>query len=137
MLAIGRADLAEDEQLASNAGRDGRAKEIYGAIDAWVAANDAEGVLRTATEAQVPASRIYSAADMFSDPQFIARQMLEPAQLPDGKEFRIPGVVPKLSLTPGGTRWLGPELGEHTDAVLGQLGYAPEAIVDLRREGVI
>lgn len=137
MLAIGRTDLAEDPQLASNAGRDARAVEIYGVIDAWVAANDAEAVLRTTAEAQVPASRIYSVADMFSDPQFLARQMLEPAQLPDGKEFRIPGVVPKLSLTPGGTRWLGPELGEHTEAVLAQLGYAPEAIVELRREGVI
>ncbi len=137
MLAIGRADLAEDPQLASNAGRDARAGEVYGVIDAWVATNDAEAVLRTTAEAQVPASRIYSAADMFSDPKFIARQMLESAQLPDGKEFRIPGVVPKLSLTPGATHWLGPALGEHTEVVLGRLGYAPEAIVDLRREGVI
>ena len=137
MLAIGRADLAEDPQLASNAGRDARAREIYRVIDAWVATNDAEAVLRTTAEAQVPASRIYSAADMFSDPQFIARQMLEPAQLPDGKEFRIPGIVPKLSLTPGVTHWLGPRLGEHTEAVLARLGYATEAIVCFRRDGVI
>jgi formyl-CoA transferase len=74
---------------------------------------------------------------MFSDPQFIARQMLEPAQLPDGKEFRIPGIVPKLSLTPGVTHWLGPRLGEHTEAVLARLGYATEAIVCFRRDGVI
>jgi formyl-CoA transferase len=137
MQAIGRTDLADDPQLASNAGRDARAREIYGVIDAWVAANDAEAVLRTAAAAQVPASHIFSAADMFSDPQFIARQMLEVAQLPDGKEFHIPGVVPKLSLTPGGTRWLGPGLGEHTEAVLGKLGYSPEAIVCFRRDGVI
>jgi formyl-CoA transferase len=137
MLAIGRADLADDPQLGSNAGRDARAAEIYAVIDAWVAANDAEAVLRVAAAAQVPASPIYSAADMFKDPQFLARQMLEKAQLPDGKDFHIPGIVPKLSLTPGETRWIGPDLGEHTDRVLGRLGYPAEEIVRLRADGVI
>jgi formyl-CoA transferase len=137
MLAIGRSDLADDPQLASNAGRDARAKEIYGVIDAWVGANDAEAVLRTAAEAQVPASRIFSVADMLDDPQFLARKMLETAQLPDGKDFLIPGIVPKLSLTPGETRWLGPALGEHTEKVLEQLGYPLEEIVRFRNDGVI
>ena len=137
MRAIGRADLADDPQLGSNAGRDARAKEIYDVIDAWVAGNDAETVLCTAAEAEVPASHIYSAADMVADPQFLARQMLETAQLPDGKDFRIPGIVPKLSLTPGETRWIGPTLGEHTERVLGRLGYLPEQIVRLRSDGVI
>jgi formyl-CoA transferase len=137
MLAIGRGDLADDPQLGRNAGRDARAKEIYGVIDAWVVANDAESVLRTAAEAQVPASRIYSVADMLDDPQFLARKMLETAQLPDGKDFLIPGVVPRLSLTPGETRWLGPALGEHTEQVLRLLGYPPEEIVRFRSNGVI
>jgi formyl-CoA transferase len=137
MLAIGRTDLANDTQLGTNAGRDARAGEIYGVIDAWVAANDAEAVLRIAAEAQVPASRIYSAADMFADPQFLARQMLEMAQLPDGKEFRVPGIVPKLSLTPGETRWVGPALGEHTEKLLAGLGYTPEEIAGFRSGGVI
>ena len=137
MLAIGRSDLADDPQLGSNAGRDARAAEIYDVIDGWVAANDADSVLRTAAEAQVPASRIYSVADMLTDPQFIARKMLESAQLPDGKDFLIPGVVPKLSLTPGGTRWLGPGLGEHTEAILRQLGYPSDEIVRFRSNGVI
>ncbi|MBI3095198.1 MAG: CoA transferase [Rhodocyclales bacterium] len=137
MLAIGRSDLAEDPQLASNAGRDMRAAEIYGVIDAWVVAHDAATILRITAEAHVPASRIFSVEDMFRDPQFLARQMLEPAQLPDGKGFNIPGIVPKLSLTPGETRWLGPALGEHTESVLGRLGYTPEEIVGLRAAGVI
>jgi formyl-CoA transferase len=137
MLVIGRSDLADDPQLSSNAGRDARAAEIYAVIDAWVAGNDAEAVLRVASVAQVPASPIYSAADMFKDPQFLARQMLEKTQLPDGKDFHVPGIVPKLSLTPGETRWIGPGLGEHTDRVLGCLGYAAEEIVRLREEGVI
>ncbi|MCF8197676.1 MAG: CoA transferase [Sulfuritalea sp.] len=137
MLAIGRKDLADDPQLSSNAGRDARAKEIYAVIDAWVGSNEADTVLRTAAEAQVPASRIYSAADMFDDPQFLFRQMLEIAQLPDKKEFLIPGIVPKLSLTPGETRWIGPSLGEHTDQVLKRLGYLPDDLVRLREERAI
>ena len=137
MFAIGRDDLADDPQLASNAGRDLRAAEIYGVIDAWVRTNDAKDVLRITGDAQVPSSPIYSAADMFRDPQFLARNMLEIAQLPDGKDFRVPGIVPKLSLTPGETRWIGPGLGEHTDSVLSGLGYAPEEILRLRGDGVI
>ena len=137
MLAIGRTDLAEDPQLASNAGRDARSKEIYAVIDAWVGSQDADEVLRVAAEAQVPASPIFSVADMFRDPQFLARGMLEKAQLPDGKGFHLPGVVPKLSATPGATRWIGPELGEHTESVLGGLGYSEEDIRRLRLDGVI
>jgi formyl-CoA transferase len=137
MKAIGRADLADDPQLASNAGRDARAAEIYAVIEAWVGANDAETVLNVTAQAEVPASRIYSAADMFCDPQFLARGMLETVRLPDGKPFRIPGVVPRLSVTPGATEWIGPALGEHTDAVLAELDYSPEQIREMRRSGAI
>jgi len=94
-------------------------------------------VLTTLAAAEVPSSRVYSAVDMFADPQFIARQMFESAQLPDGKEFKIPGIVPKLSETPGSTEWLGAALGEHTDAVLAGLGYALDRIAALRADGAI
>lgn len=137
MVAIGRPDLAEDPILADNAGRDGRAAEIYGVIADWVAAHDEETVLSIAARAETPASRIYSVADMFSDPQFLARGMLEQARLPGGGEFRIPGVVPKLSVTPGGTEWIGPALGEHTDGVLTELGYGPGEIERLRALRVV
>ncbi len=137
MLAIGRQDLAEDAQLACNAGRDERAGELYGVIDAWVAAHTAEEVLKVLNEAQVPASSLYSIEDMFRDPQFMARAMFESARLPDGKEFTLPGIVPKLSETPGATEWLGPRLGEHTGAVLASLGYAPDEIERLHRTGVV
>jgi formyl-CoA transferase len=137
MLAIGRPDLADDPGLADNAGRDRRATEIYGVIDAWVAAHDAEIVLSVAAQAGVPASHVFSVADMFADPQYAARGMLEWARLPDGKAFRIPGVVPKLGETPGSTEWLGPALGEHTDAVLAELGYSPAEIGDMHRNGAI
>ena len=74
---------------------------------------------------------------MFADPQFIARQMIESAKLPDGKAFSIPGIVPKLSETPGATAWLGPALGAHTDEVLAALGYDAASIAGLRAAGAI
>ena len=137
MSAIGRDDLANDPTLADNAGRDARRDEIYGLIDRWCAEHDETDVLATLAAAEVPSSRVYSVADMFADPQFIARQMFQSAQLPDGKEFRIPGIVPRLSETPGGTEWLGPALGEHTEVALAGLGYSPAAIAAMRAAGAI
>ncbi|WP_374502514.1 CaiB/BaiF CoA transferase family protein [Zoogloea sp.] len=137
MLAVGRADLADDPGLASNAGRDARAIELYGVIDAWVAARDGDSVLAALEAAEVPASSVYSVADMFRDAQFAARGMLEEASLPDGTPMRIPGIVPKLTDTPGSTEWLGPGLGEHTDAILAGLGFDAERIAALRAAGAI
>ena len=137
MNAIGRPDLANDPTLADNAGRDARRDEIYGLIDDWCAGLDEAEVLAMLAAAEVPSSRIYSAADMFADPQFIARQMIESARFPDGKEFKIPGIVPKLTETPGSTEWLGAALGEHTDAVLTELGYTTARIATLRGDGAI
>jgi formyl-CoA transferase len=137
MRAMGRDDLAEDAGLADNTGRDARRDEIYALIDAWCSEwNEAE-LLAKLELAQVPASKVYSAPDMFADPQFIARQMIESAKLPDGRVFSMPGIVPKLSETPGGTEWIGPELGAHTDEVLQTLGYDPAAIARLRTAGAV
>lgn len=137
MQAIGRHDLAHDPNLADNAGRDARRDELYAVIDAWVGAHAEADVLATLAAAEVPASRIFSVADMFADPQFLARAMLEHVKLPDGRECRIPGIIPKLSDTPGRTEWIGPALGTHTDAVLAALGYDSSAIASLRQNGAI
>ncbi len=137
MLAVGRPDLADDPGLASNAGRDLRAIELYGVIDAWVAARDGDSVLAALAAAEVPASSVYSVADMFRDAQFAARGMLEQASLPDGTPMCIPGIVPRLTATPGSTEWLGPQLGEHTDALLRGLGFDAERIAALRAAGAI
>lgn len=137
MTGIGRTDLAEDPTLADNAGRDQRRDEIYGVIDRWVATQTLEQVLTTLEQSEVPGSRIYSVEDMFRDPQFLARQMIETARLPNGKTFSIPGIVPKLSATPGSTEWLGPTLGEHNAEILGSLGYSTEQIAGLKASGAI
>lgn len=137
MRTMGLEHMAVDPQLADNAGRDARRDEIYALIDAWTRSLPQEQVLSLLSQAEVPASRIFSVADMFSDPQFIARDMLINAQLPDGKAFKMPGIVPKLSATPGSSEWAGPALGEHTDELLTQMGYDSQALSQLRAEGVI
>ena len=137
MRAMGRDDLADDPTLADNAGRDARRAELYALIDAWVVQHDEAAVLAALAAAEVPASRIYSVADMFADPQFIAREMLHTVKLPDGRDCRMPGVVPKLSATPGGAEWIGPALGAHTDSVLGALGYSAADVARLRAEGAV
>lgn len=137
MTAIGRGDLADDPALARNEGRVKRVDEIDGAIQAWCARHTIDEALARLAAADVPVSRIYSVADMMRDPQFQARGMIEQATLPDGTPMKVPAVVPKLSATPGKTRWLGPRLGEHTDEVLRTLGLDEAAIKALREEGVI
>ncbi|WP_324833085.1 CaiB/BaiF CoA transferase family protein [Pseudomonas saxonica] len=137
MLIIGREDLANDPQLSSNDGRDERRDELYGVIDRWVASQSLERVLEQLSAAQVPASRIFSAEDMFSDPQLLAREMFLQAKLPDGKAFKMPGIVPKLSDTPGSAEWVGPELGAHNNEVLNNLGYDASAIAHLKLTGAI
>ncbi len=137
MVAIGRPDLADDAGLANNAGRDARAAELYAAIDAWVTVRDGDTVLAALEAAAVPASPVYSIADMFRDAQFIARGMFEQGTLADGQPVALPGIVPKLSATPGRTEWLGPKLGEHTDAILAELGLAAQEIAALREKGAV
>jgi len=137
MAAIGRPDLGEDPELAHNDGRVAAAGKIDAAIQAWCESRSIDDALAALEKAQVPASRIYSVADMFSDPQFAARRMIEQFALADGTALRVPGIVPKLSQTPGATRWLGPALGEHTDEVLGALGVTPAELEELRRNGAI
>ena len=137
MAAVGRPDLAADPQLAHNDGRVPRTAEIDAAIQDWCGRRPIVEVLAVFEQAQVPASRIYSVADMFTDPQFLARAMFEQHTLADGTPLKVPAIVPKLSQTPGTTRWLGPALGQHTDEVLESIGVGPEEIERLRREGAI
>ena len=111
----------------------------FGGSSFWMRAPEGVDteVLAALSAAEVPASRIYSATDMFADPQFLAREMLQSVKLPDGRDCRMPGIVPKLSQTPGTTDWIGPALGEHTDSVLATLGYDSAQIAALRETGAI
>lgn len=137
MRAIGRDDLAEAPDLADNAGRDARRDELYGVIDRWAGSLPLAEVEAALVHAEVPASRIYSAEDMLGDPQFLAREMFLSAKLPDGKPFKMPGIVPKLSDTPGSVEWTGPALGEHNTQVLTELGYSAAQIAALHEAGAV
>ncbi|MDN3578171.1 CoA transferase [Chitinimonas viridis] len=96
MRAIGRHDLAAAPDLADNAGRDARRDEIYAVIDQWVGRHSHDEVMAALKQAEVPASKVYSVADMLANPHFHAREMFIPLTLPDGKVIRMPGIVPKL-----------------------------------------
>jgi formyl-CoA transferase len=137
MRAIGRPDLADDPQLAHNDGRTARTEEIDATIGAWTGANDLDEVLRVLEAAEVPAGKIYDIADIVADPQYAARAMFEQFELAGGGSLKLPGIVPKLSETPGSTRWLGPALGAHTAEVLASLGIADAELRALEAAGVI
>ena len=135
--AMGRDDLADDASLAHNDGRAARQAWLDGEIEAWTSARSPSEVLAALETAAVPASKIYSIADIAADPHYAAREMIRQIRLTDGATLKVPGVVPKLSATPGDFDGGGPALGEHTDEVLRDLGYDAAAIADLRRRGVI
>lgn len=137
MVAIGREDLANDPRLKSNDGRVAHSDLLDAAIADWSRTRGVEEAMAILDAAEVPNGRIYSVADIVEDPHYAARGMIVPSILPDGSEVKMPGVVPKLSETPGGVRWLGPELGEHTRAVLGELGIPQEELDALASRGVI
>jgi succinyl-CoA---D-citramalate CoA-transferase len=135
--AMGREDLANDASLAHNDGRAARQAWLDGEIEAWTSAQVPSDAIAALEKAEVPASKIYSIADISTDPHYAAREMIRQIRLADGSTLKVPGVVPKLSATPGDFAGGGPALGEHTDAVLRDLGYDPAAIADLRQRAII
>jgi crotonobetainyl-CoA:carnitine CoA-transferase CaiB-like acyl-CoA transferase len=137
MTAIGRPDLAEDPRMRSNEGRSQHAAMLDSVIGDWSKARSVADALAALDAADVPAGRIYSVADIVADPHYQARDMILEAELPGGTQVKMPGIVPKLSGTPGAVRWQGPALGAHTDAVLADLGLDPAAIRTLRDAGAV
>jgi crotonobetainyl-CoA:carnitine CoA-transferase CaiB-like acyl-CoA transferase len=137
MHTIDRLDLADDPRLAHNDGRAAQATLIDAAIAGWTSAHTMDEVLAALAQAAVPAGRIYSVKDIVADPHYQARDMLLDTQLPDGVTVKMPGIVPKLSETPGSVRWSGPTLGQHTDAILAGLGFDEAAVARLRAQGAI
>ncbi|MGZ5817774.1 MAG: CaiB/BaiF CoA transferase family protein [Burkholderiaceae bacterium] len=137
MLAIEREDLANDPQLARNDGRVPRTAEIDAAIQTWCDTQTIDSALAILKAADVPVGKIYSVQDMMSDPHFLARNMFEQHAFKDGTPIKLPAITPKMSETPGETKWLGPGLGEHNNEVLRALGYDEAEIEQFRREHVI
>ena len=137
MVLIGRDDLANDPALADNAGRVVRVAELDVAIGAWTAQRSVDEVLAALDGASVPAGRIYSVADIAADPHYRARGMLQEVTLADGTSLTVPGIVPKLSATPGSHRRNAPTLGQDSTAVLREVGLTDAQIAALRERGIV
>ena len=137
MIAIGRQDLADAPDLADNAGRVARVAEIDAAIAAWTQVRDVRTVMEELGKSKVPAGKVYTAKDIAEDPHYRARNMILTQRTRDGFDVEVPGIVPKLSLTPGTVRSSAPHVGDDTDAVLAELGLSDQQIAKLREKGIV
>ncbi len=137
MACMGREDLGQDPALADNAGRVRRITEIDEAIGQWTAQLSVADVLQALDAAAVPAGRIYNVADIAADPHYLARGMLQNVRMSDGTDLMVPGIVPKLSRTPGNHRRNAPTLGQDTDDVLHELGLSDAQIQALKDKGIV
>ena len=137
MQTMGRDDLGLDAGLADNAGRVQRVEEIDAAIGAWTATLSVAQVLELLDAASVPAGRIYNVADIAADPHYQARDMILQTVMADGSTLALPGIVPKLSRTPGAHRRNAPEIGQDTDAVLQDIGLTAAQIQALKDKGIV
>ena len=137
MDAVGRPDLGSAPDLGSNAGRVARVAELDAAIEAWTFPRTVDDVLTTLGAARVPAGKVYTAKDIAEDPHYRARDMILKQTTRDGHEIEVPGIVPKLSATPGSVRSSAPRLGDDTDAVLAGMGLSAADIAALRQKGIV
>ncbi|MDR5765858.1 MULTISPECIES: CoA transferase [unclassified Caballeronia] len=137
MDVIGRRDLADDPSLAQNDGRVNQVERIDAAIGEWASRQPLGDVLAALNEARIPAGKIYDVADIAQDPHYHARNMILETKLPDGTPVQVPGIVPKLSATPGTVESAAPTLGEHTDAVLERVGIDQATRDAWRSRGII
>jgi formyl-CoA transferase len=137
MNTIGRDDLCTDPSLADNAGRVAQVEKIDDAIGQWTAERTVGEVLAALDAVAVPAGRIYTVADIAADPHYQARGMLNEVRMDDGSLLAVPGIVPKLSRTPGSHRRNAPQIGQDTDAVLREMGLSPDQIKALKDQGIV
>ena len=137
MATIGRDDLGQAPDLADNAGRVARVAEIDAAIGAWTQPRTVQQVMDALATARVPAGKVYTAKDIAEDPHYRARDMILQQRTRDGDTLEVPGIVPKLSATPGTVRSNAPHVGDDTDAVRREMGLSAEQIATLRGRGIV
>jgi crotonobetainyl-CoA:carnitine CoA-transferase CaiB-like acyl-CoA transferase len=137
MESIGRPELANDPELANNVGRAANVERLDQAISDFTCQHDLDSVLELMNKAGVPAGKSYDAADIAKDPHYQARDMILEAKLPDGSSVAVPGIVPKLSATPGQITREAPTLGQHTGEILDALGIDSTKQADWKSRGII
>jgi crotonobetainyl-CoA:carnitine CoA-transferase CaiB-like acyl-CoA transferase len=135
---IGRSELPSDARFADNRARVANVAELDSLIATWTRQLPMEEIEARLTQADIPSTQVYSAAECAADPQFLHRGMVR--RVDDGLlgEVLHAGIVPHVPDDPGAIRWTGPSVGAHTDEVLAdRLGLAPAEIAALRAEGVV
>jgi formyl-CoA transferase len=133
---IGRNDLAQDPALENNDGRVVRVAELDQAIGEWAQTLTTDQALQLLDSVAVPAGKIYTIADIANDPHYKARGNIESIQMHDGTRLDVPGVIPKLSRTPGSIKALAPDIGENTDTILHDIGLSNDQIASLKARGI-
>ena len=136
MTVIGRDDLGNDPQLENNDGRVRRVAELDQAIGEWAKTLSTTKALEVLDSVAVPAGRIYTVADIASDPHYKARENIQTIQMQDGSKVDVPGVIPKLSRTPGSIKTLAPDIGQNTDEVLKSIGLTDDQVASLKERGI-
>ncbi len=136
MTAIGRDDLGNDPQLENNDGRVKRVAELDQAIGEWAKTVSTDKALEILDAVAVPAGRIYTVADIANDPHYKARENIQSIQMRDGSTLAVPGVIPKLSRTPGTIKTLAPDIGQNTDEILRSIGLSELQVASLKERGV-
>ena len=136
MAMIGRDDLGGDPQLENNEGRVQRVIELDQAIGEWAKTVTTDKALELLDSAAVPAGRIYTVADIASDPHYKARENIQTIQMHDGSKLDVPGIIPKLSRTPGSIKSLAPDIGENTDEILKGIGLSDAQVASLKERGI-
>lgn len=138
MIAIGKEEFAHDERFSTNQGRADHVEMIDAIIEDWTKQYSIKEVQQMLDVASVPVAPIYSIEDIAQDEHYKARDMLKEVILPDGEKLVVPGIVPKLSGTPGEIDWNGPKLGEHNEDIYEKLiGLTREDVEELRKKGII
>ena len=136
MTVIGRDDLGSDPQLESNDGRVKRVAELDQAIGEWAKTVSTTKALEALDSVSVPAGKIYTVADIASDPHYKARENIQTIQMQDGTKLDVPGVIPKLSRTPGSIKTLAPDIGQNTDEILKSIGLSDDQVASLKERGI-
>ncbi|ABP34088.1 CaiB/BaiF CoA transferase family protein [Polynucleobacter asymbioticus] len=136
MTVIGREDLSSDPELENNDGRVKRVAELDQAIGEWAKLLNTDKVLAALDSVAVPAGRIYTVVDIANDPHYRARENIQSIKMADGSTLDVPGVIPKLSRTPGSIKTLAPQIGENTDEILKSIGLSESQVASLKERGV-
>lgn len=136
--AMGRPELARDPRFSTPQARGENASTLDAEIAAWTSTLDQQAAFAALVAAAVPGGPIYTMADIFADPHFRSREMLLDVPEPELGSVILPGIVPKLSETPGRIRWSGHRLGQDTHEILAErLGMTDAEIAALARRGVV